>query len=158
MCVSKPHVSTVAFRSFLLMMLVLWCCGNFETASNTSATSCMFFLCGKYIPTYKRFLYSQHVLTVFEKHDLEKGETALMEGLRALTHSGLPLSQPSPILRRCEKLPLSGPCTLYMVFSSSAGSFTSESHLVLCSRATYSKLQLINMPLWFTIHHYELKL
>lgn len=65
----------------------------------------MFFLCGKYIPMYKRFLYSQHVHTVFKKHDLEKGETALMEGLRALTHSGLPLSQTSPILRRREKLP-----------------------------------------------------
>lgn len=61
--------------------------------------------CGKYIPMYKRLLYSQHVHTVLKKHNLEKGETVLMEGLRALTHSGLALSQPSPILRRCEKHP-----------------------------------------------------
>lgn len=88
----------------------------------------MFFLCGKYIPMYKRLLYSQHVHTVFKKHNLEKGETVLMEGLRALTHSGLSLSQPSPILRRCEKHPQDHAVTaaLYMLFSSSAGSFTSE--------------------------------
>jgi len=65
----------------------------------------MFILCGKSIPMYKPFLLPQRVHTVFKKHDLEKGESVLMEGLRALTHSGLPLSQPYPILRRCEELP-----------------------------------------------------
>lgn len=59
----------------------------------------MFFLTGKYIPMYKSLLYSQHANSVLKKQDLGKGETALMEGLRALTHSGLSVSQTSPILR-----------------------------------------------------------
>lgn len=89
------RLSKVNFRIFPKWCM---CCDVAGTTSNRSATSWMFFLCGNYIPVQKLAVLSQHVHTAFTKHNLEKGETALMEGLRALTHSGLFCEPTFPLL------------------------------------------------------------
>ncbi len=98
------RLSKVNFRIFPKWCMCCDVAGTLNNIKQISNKLDVLFLWKLHSPVQKLAVLSQHVHTAFKKHNLEKGETALMEGLRALTYSGLFLwANLPPTVKRCRK-------------------------------------------------------